>query len=118
METGSAEKRKKEKEKKEMTFSEKVYQLTRLIPKGKVVTYGQIAKKMANPKSARATGNALHKNPDPKIIPCHRVVNRHGRLAPGFGNGGWQKQRKKLLAEKVKFKDQHHVDLVKCQWKF
>jgi methylated-DNA-protein-cysteine methyltransferase-like protein len=101
-----------------MSFSEKVYQLTRQIPKGKVMTYGQIAKKMGKSKAARAVGNALHHNPDSRTIPCHRVVNRAGRLAPGFGNGGWQKQKKKLLAEKVRFKDRRHVDLTKCQWNF
>ena len=129
------------KEEKKMSFSKSVYQLVKQIPKGKVVTYGQVARKIGKPKATRAVGNALHHNPDPKTIPCHRVVNREGRLAPGFGNGGWgvksakrttplprespkatftgwRKQRKKLLAEGVKFKDQMHVNLTKCQWNF
>lgn len=94
------------------TFSQKVYQFTRQIPVGKVMVYGQIAAKLGKPKAARAVGNALHRNPDPKTIPCYRVVNREGRLAPGF-----KEQRKKLLKDGVKFKDKKHVDLKKHLWK-
>jgi methylated-DNA-protein-cysteine methyltransferase-like protein len=107
-----------EEKKKMKSFSEKVYQLTRQIPKGKVVTYGQVAKKIGKPKAARAVGNAVHRNPDPKTIPCHRVVNRDGRLAPNFAGNGWQEQKRRLLKEGVKFKDQMHVDLTKRQWNF
>ena len=92
-------------------FSEKVYQITRQIPPGKVSTYGQIAAKICKPKSARAVGNALHNNPDPKIIPCYRVVNQKGRLAPGF-----LEQKGKLLKEGIEFKDKSHVDLKRCLW--
>ena len=65
---------------------------------------------------ARAVGNALHKNSDPSV-PCHRVVDRNGRLAPNFGFGGAKEQRKYLLAEKIKFRDKMHVDLSKSLWK-
>lgn len=94
-----------------MNFTEKVYQITKQIPFGQVVTYGLIAKKMGKVKAARAVGNALHCNPDPKTIPCYRVVNREGRLAPGF-----KEQRGKLLKEGVVFKDKKHVDLKKHLW--
>lgn len=94
-------------------FSEKVYQVTKQIPSGRVMTYGWIAKKLSKPKAARAVGNALHHNPDPKTIPCHRVVNREGRLAPGF-----KEQRRKLLNEGVAFKDKNHVDLSKFSFTF
>lgn len=100
-----------EKEKKEVSFSEKVYQITKRIPSGKVATYGQIAAKIGKPKAARAVGNALHNNPDPKTIPCYRVVNREGRLAPGF-----REQKEKLLKEGVGFKDRNNVDLKRCLW--
>lgn len=113
------------------SFSEKVYQVVKQIPSGKVATYGWVAAKLGNPKAARAVGNALHQNPDPKNIPCHRVVDRNGRLAPNYacppsaapkgasrrGFGGWRKQRRKLLAEGVKFKDKTHVDLEKYLWR-
>lgn len=70
------------------------------IPKGRVTTYGQLAR-AAGMKGARAVGTILHTNTDPHIIPCHRVVNREGRLAPGYAFGGPEAQRKRLMAEGV-----------------
>ena len=99
-------------------FPKGVYRLVKQIPPGKVSTYGQIAASLGKPKAARAVGNALHHNPDPKTIPCYRVVNREGRLAPNFASKGWQEQKKRLLEEGVKFKDQMHVNLTRCQWNF
>lgn len=64
---------------------------------------------------ARAVGNALHKNRDPNV-PCHRVVDRNGRIAINFGFGGWKQHRRRLLAEGVKFRDKMHVDLDSCLW--
>ena len=95
------------------TFSEKVYQATKQIPPGKVASYGQIAKIIGQPKAARAVGNCLHHNPDPKTIPCHRVVNCEGRLAPGF-----KEQKEKLLKEGVKFRDEKNVDLKRYGFTF
>jgi methylated-DNA-protein-cysteine methyltransferase-like protein len=92
------------------SFSEKVYQATKQIPSGKVTSYGQIARELGKPKAARAVGNALHCNPDPRTIPCHRVVNREGRLAPNFAGKGWQEQKRRLLKERIKFRDEKHVD--------
>ena len=99
-------------------FSEKVYQVTKQIPPGKVASYGQIAKIIGQSKAARAVGNCLHHNPDPKTIPCHRVVNREGRLALNFAGKGWQEQRRRLLKEGVEFKDKNHVDLSKFSFTF
>jgi len=93
---------------KRNNFSERVYDLVKKIPKGKVMTYGQIAKKLDRPKAARAVGNILHQNTSSKI-PCHRVVNQQGRMARHFAFGGEQKQRELLLKEGVKFKDKLHV---------
>ena len=59
-------------------FERAVYDAVKRIPEGKVATYGQIARLAGYPGSARAVGNALHKNPDEKNIPCHRVVNASG----------------------------------------
>jgi len=95
-----------------MKFSERVYQFVKQIPRGKVITYGQIAARLGKPKATRAVGNALHVNPY-KSVPCHRVVNRKGRVAMNFGNGGWKEHKRKLKAEGVKFKDKIHVDLKK-----
>ena len=58
------------------SFFERVYKLLKQIPKGKVVTYGQIAVMLGCPRMARQVGYALHVNPEPGIIPCHRVLNR------------------------------------------
>ena len=71
-----------------MSFFENVYEAVQLIPRGKVATYGQIARMIGAPRSSRAVGYALHANPRPGVIPCHRVVNREGRLAPAFAFGG------------------------------
>lgn len=68
---------------KTMSFYDKIYESVGKIPYGKVATYGQIAALSGNPKAARAVGNALHKNPLPGIIPCHRVVNASGETFPG-----------------------------------
>lgn len=87
---------------------EKVYTLVRKIPKGKVTTYGAIGKKLH--MSPRVIGQALHANPYEGDVPCHRVVNRDGRVAPNFAFGGKHIQRKLLEAEGVKFKDELHVE--------
>lgn len=86
----------------------KVYEIVSKIPKGKVTTYGAIAKKLG--MSPRTVGTALHLNPYEGEVPCHRVVNRDGRIAPGFAFGGLGAQKKLLEGEGVKFKDDSHVD--------
>lgn len=95
-----------------MTFTEKVYQLVKKIPRGKVATYGQVAVWLGQPKTARAVGNALHVNPY-RSVPCHRVVNQRGRVALNFGGGNWRDQKRKLKQEGVGFKNEKQVDLEK-----
>ena len=63
-----------------MTTFERVYAAVRLIPRGSVATYGQIARAIGNPRLSRVVGYALHVNPEPGVIPCHRVVRRVARL--------------------------------------
>lgn len=65
-------------------------------------------------KDVRKVGWALHANPDSENCPCHRVVNKDGRLAPGYAFGGPGEQKKMLLEEGVPFKDELHVDLEKA----
>ncbi|MBR1867417.1 MAG: MGMT family protein [Clostridia bacterium] len=84
-----------------MNFFEKVYELLKIIPKGKVVTYGQIAAKLGAPRSSRAVGYALHVNPDPENIPCFRVVNRNGELSGAFAFGGAEVQKMLLEADGI-----------------
>ena len=82
-------------------FFASVYEVLRTVPRGRVVTYGQIARALGAPRMARQVGYALHANPEPGIIPCHRVVNREGRLSGAFAFGGLQAQQKLLEAEGV-----------------
>jgi O-6-methylguanine DNA methyltransferase len=77
--------------------TERIYEAVKRIPKGHVATYGQVAEMAGNKKMSRAVGNALHKNPDPKNIPCFRVVNSKGKLASNFGFGEGVQER--LLKE-------------------
>lgn len=86
---------------------EKVYKAVKQVPEGKVTTYGTIAKKLS--MSPRFVGYALHLNPYEGKVPCHRVVNFKGRLAPSFAFGGSEIQHERLLEEGVKFKDEMHV---------
>ena len=96
--------------------SKRIYEAVARIPKGCVATYAQVAELAGDRKMARAVGNALHKNPDPFSIPCHRVVNAKGELAGEYAFGGAWKQAEKLMSEGVKVVD-GRVDLKKYQWK-
>ncbi len=77
-------------------MKEKVYEFLRTIPKGKVVTYGQIAEYLGNKNLARVVGNILHGNPDEDKYPCYKVVDAKGNLSKHFAFGGIEKQREKL----------------------
>jgi endonuclease-3 related protein len=79
-----------------------VYHLVSLIPKGKVLTYGQVAK-ILGLKSPRVVGFLLHQNKNPEKIPCHRVVFSDGSLAKNYAFGGEKQQYLKLKKEGVKF---------------
>lgn len=96
---------------------ERIYEVVRQIPKGKVATYGQVALLAGNPRWARVVGYALHVNPEPGRIPCHRVVNRLGQVSSAFAFGGENMQIKLLEGEGVTLKD-GRVDLSVFQWKF
>lgn len=100
-----------------MNFYERVYEAVSKIPRGRVATYGQVASMSGNPRAARAVGSALHVNPYPGIIPCHRVVNKQGRLAPAFAFGGKEVQSELLRAEGVKVGKDFHVDMEKYEWR-
>ncbi len=82
--------------------TKRIYEAVKKIPKGKVATYADVAEMAGDRKMARAVGNALHKNPDPSTIPCHRVVNSKGELAGEYAFGGAWKQAQILESEGVK----------------
>ena len=73
-------------------FQQRVWAITRAIPRGKTRTYGEIAREAGSPGAARAVGQAMARNPWPMLVPCHRVVGHDGRLT-GFGGGLTLKQR-------------------------
>lgn len=98
-----------------MSFYDRVYEAVCRIPKGKVATYGQIAMLAGSPRASRVVGYALHVNPKPGVIPCHRVVNREGRLAPSFAFGGTDAQQRLLEGEGVSVQD-GYVDLKRFGW--
>lgn len=98
-------------------FFENVYDFVRRVPKGKVVTYGEIARAIGNKRMSRQVGWALHVNPKPGEIPCHRVVNRFGELSTAFAFGGINRQEELLRGEGVEVVG-GKVDLSKYGYKF
>lgn len=99
-------------------FFERVYAAIRQIPRGKVATYGDIARLVGSPMAARQVGWALHANPLPVVNPCHRVVFADGSLSAGFAFGGRDAQRALLAEEGVFVGDDYKVDLAEYRWNF
>ena len=98
-----------------MGFKEMVYAMTRTIPQGKVVTYGQIARLVGSPRAARAVGLCMKQNPDAPRMPCHRVVASDGRLTGYSAGEGLVTKKALLLAEGVLFQGER-VNLARSQW--
>lgn len=92
--------------------SKRIYEAVKKIPRGRVATYGQVAELAGDKKMARAVGNALHRNPEPGVIPCHRVVNAKGQLSGEFAFGGVGAQAKLLEEEGIQVQN-GKVDLEK-----
>ena len=80
---------------------QRLYDILTTIPKGRVVTYGKLAKLLGNKNWARAIGNALHKNPDGNKYPCYRVVNSKGKLSSSYVFGGLDEQKRRLEEEGI-----------------
>ncbi|SNU03289.1 O(6)-alkylguanine repair protein YbaZ [Prevotellaceae bacterium MN60] len=93
-------------------FGMDVLDIVRQIPPGKVMTYGEIAALAGWPSHSRMVGRTLRYSPEAINLPCHRVVNKEGRTAPG-----WSQQRTLLEAEGIRFKPNGHVDMNVCLWK-
>lgn len=94
---------------------EKIYDVVRTIPRGQVASYGQVAALAGNKHWARVVGYALHVNPEPEVIPCHRVVTKDGKTSVAFAFGGEDQQRKLLEEERVVFKN-GCVDMSRYQY--
>lgn len=86
-----------------MGFFQDVYEVVKKIPYGKVISYGDVARILGNPRMARQVGWALHANPSPEEIPCYRVVTKDGRVSKAFAFGGGNRQKSLLEAEGVIF---------------
>ena len=97
-------------------MKQKVYDYLLKVPKGNVVTYGEIAMALGNKNLARVVGNILHQNPDPDKYPCFKVVNSKGELSKNFAFGGLAGQTKKLESEGIEVKN-GRVDLNKYGYK-
>jgi methylated-DNA-protein-cysteine methyltransferase-like protein len=90
---------------------DKIYNFVKKIPEGKVMTYGQVAKELEI-KDVRKVGWALHANKS-SDVPCHRVVNKEGRLAKNFAFDGEVEQQRRLESEGIVFTKNLYVDLAK-----
>ena len=75
------------------TFTEKVYAVVAKIPRGETMTYKEVAQRAGNARAYRAVGNIMHRNPDPKHIPCHRVVRSDGDP----GGFAWGRKKKIMM---------------------
>jgi methylated-DNA-protein-cysteine methyltransferase-like protein len=96
---------------------EKIYSIVARIPEGKVATYGQIAALAGMPKGARVVGWAMRSAPENLMLPCHRVVNRTGSLAPDYAFGSREIQRSMLEAEGIVFRLDGTIHMESQLWK-
>lgn len=85
-------------------FQKKVWRELLNIPKGKIITYKELAKKIGKPKAVRAVANAVGANPLTIIIPCHRVIRSDGTLGGYSGRGGIKTKRALLMKEGIDLK--------------
>ena len=96
-----------------MEFREKVYALVARVPRGRVVSYGQVAAWCGSPRAARAVGRAMASAPRELGLPCHRVVRSDGSTTEAFGSGG---QRRLLEREGICFTPDGRVDMGRFHW--
>ena len=100
----------------DLPFPDRVYEIVARIPHGRATTYGAIARALGNPRAAREVGWALSSVPEGSQLPCHRVVDREGRLSGGWAFGHPEIMAGRLEDEAVPFLEQYRVDLSICFW--
>lgn len=105
-------------ENRPLSVFERIYEAVKLIPAGSVATYGQVAEAAGNRRLARVVGYALHANPSPGVIPCHRVVKKDGEVSSAFAFGGANRQVALLQEEGVGFRDALHVEMERFRVSF
>lgn len=94
-----------------------MYKILSNIPKGEVTTYGDIAQILKIPNGSRGIARILNKNPNPIIIPCHRVVQSNGFMG-GYAHG-WQKKKELLKKEGIKITENGFIeDFERIRFKF
>ncbi|MCL2234537.1 MAG: MGMT family protein [Firmicutes bacterium] len=93
------------------------YEVVKSIPKGKVASYGLVAHLAGFHRCARHVGWALHSNPDPDNIPCHRVVKKDGSLSEAFAFGGIHRHAELLKEDGIEISSNMKVDMKKFEWK-
>jgi len=98
-----------------MEFKNAVYNLVKAIPRGKVMTYGQIAALLGRPRAAQQVGWVMHWA-DHSEVPYQRVVNRFGSLADGYITGGRLSHKRDLEAEGIQVREDLTIDLEKYLW--
>ena len=100
----------------EPNINHRIWQVVAAIPKGKVTTYGGVAKKAGLGQAARRVGLALRGLPHSTLIPWHRVINAQGRLSLPTGSAPHKMQRARLEAEGVLFRTNNTIDLKQYGW--
>ena len=90
-----------------------VYDMLVRIPKGKITTYGDVAKALGHPNASRAIGKILNKNPNPIVVPCHRVVMSNGKIG-GYASGK-AKKKELLKNEGLRFMEDYMCDFAACR---
>lgn len=95
-------------------FKEAVYDLVGQIPRGRLMTYGQIAALCGHPRAARQVGQIAHWGPSE--LPWHRVVTKKGGLAAAFTNGGREAHAQRLREERVEVSSDYYVDIDRLLW--
>ena len=99
-----------------MNLDKKIYKKLLQVPKGKITTYGELAKAVGLKNGQRAIGRIMNKNPYPVIIPCHRVVNSNGKIG-GYAYGDDVKN-KMLTKEGIEIRNGKILDFEKRIYKF
>ena len=98
------------------SFYERVYRVIARIPRGRVMTYGQIADYVGAPRSARRVGQALSQTPADRRLPWHRVVNRSGRISERWPAARMDYQAQLLRDEGIFFEADGRIDLDRYRW--
>jgi methylated-DNA-protein-cysteine methyltransferase-like protein len=100
---------------KDLSLGQRVKDVIKKVPKGKVATYGQIAALAGNPRAARQVVRILHSSSQKDKLPWYRIVNRQGRIAlkPGYG---YEIQRELLRKEGIRFDENDTIDFDRYLW--